>query len=82
MGLGACATVAVASSCSSDRTPSLGTSVCHGGGPEKQKGKKKMTVGCLFRHKAQRHRVTFSPPLAPLSRSDGRSQHLSDHAVH
>ena len=36
--LGSCVSVAVAQagSCSSDSTPSLGTSVCCGGGPKKQ----------------------------------------------
>ena len=32
--------VAEASSCSSDLTPSLGTSMCSGSGPKKQKEKK------------------------------------------
>ena len=33
--------VAVAGSCSSDSTPSLGTSICHRCGPKKTKKKKK-----------------------------------------
>ena len=33
--------MAVAGSCSSDLIPSLGTSICRGCGPEKQKAKKK-----------------------------------------
>ena len=32
--------VTVAGSCRSDLTPSLGTSVCHGCGPKKQKKKR------------------------------------------
>ena len=32
--------VAYAGSCSSDSTPSLGTSICPGGGPKKEKKKK------------------------------------------
>ena len=41
LGSGTAVTVAVASSCSSDLTSSLGTSICHGGSPKKQKKKKK-----------------------------------------
>ena len=43
--LGSCMAVAVvqAGSCSSDSTPSLGTSVCHGCGPKKIKKKKEDT---------------------------------------
>ena len=39
MGLRSCIAMAVmqASSCSSDSTPSLGTSMCHGCGPKKKK---------------------------------------------
>ena len=41
MPLGSCIAVAVgeASKCSSDSTPSLGTSICHGCGPKKSKTK-------------------------------------------
>ena len=43
MQLGSCIAVAVvqAGSCSSDLTPSLGTSIGHGYGPKKKKKKKK-----------------------------------------
>ena len=41
MGSGIAVVVAQASSCSSDSTPSLGTSMCHGCGPKKQKKEKK-----------------------------------------
>ena len=34
--------VAKASSCSSDSNPSLGTSICHRGGPKSKKEKKKL----------------------------------------
>ena len=46
MRLGSCMTVAVAQSgsCSSDLTPSLGTSICLGWGPKKEKKKKKITM--------------------------------------
>ena len=36
--------VVEASSCSSEWTPSLGTSICHGCGPEKKKEKKSLSV--------------------------------------
>ena len=39
--------VAVASSCSSDSTPGLGTSMCRGCGPKKQ-NKKKLLVYSLY----------------------------------
>ena len=41
--LGSCVAVAVVEACnySSDWTPSLETSICHGCGPKRQKGKKK-----------------------------------------
>ena len=38
-----------ASSCSSNSTPSLGTSICHRGGPKKQKLKKKKNKGKITR---------------------------------
>ena len=37
MQLRSCIAVAVAGSCSSNSTPSLGISMCHGCGPKKQK---------------------------------------------
>ena len=40
LGSGVAVAVAQASSCSSDLTPSLGNSMCHGCGPKKQKKKK------------------------------------------
>ena len=45
-GLGSCIAVAVvqASGCSSDSTPSLGTSICSGCGPKKQKKEKQLTT--------------------------------------
>ena len=44
MGSGIAVVVVQASSCSSDSTPSLGTSVCHGHSPKKQKKKKLKTL--------------------------------------
>ena len=42
LGSGVAVAVMQAGSCSSHSTPSLGTSVCHGCGPKKQRKKKKM----------------------------------------
>ena len=41
LGSGVAVAVVQAGSCSSDWTPSLGNSLCHGCGPEKTKSKKK-----------------------------------------
>ena len=41
MGLGSGVSVAVAGSCSSDSTPSLGSFICHGCSPKKTKKKRK-----------------------------------------
>ena len=40
LGSGVAVAVAWGSSCSSDLTPSLGTSICHRYGPKKEKHKK------------------------------------------
>ena len=42
VGSGVAVAVAVAGSCSSDWTPSLGTSICYGCGPKKKKKKKRI----------------------------------------
>ena len=44
-GMAVAVAVAVAGSCSSNWTPSLGTSICHGCGPKKKKKKKKKMLG-------------------------------------
>ena len=41
LGSGVAVTVAQVNSCSSNQTPSLGTSICHGCGPKKTKDKEK-----------------------------------------
>ena len=44
LGSGIAAAVAVANSCSTDSTPSLGISICRGCGPKKKDRKKKNTL--------------------------------------
>ena len=44
LGSNPCVAVAVAGSCSSDSTCSLGTSICHGCGPKKKKKNLKFRV--------------------------------------
>jgi len=45
LGSGVAVAVAQAGSCSSDLTPSLGTSICHGCGPKKTEKKKETKRG-------------------------------------
>ena len=49
LGSGGVVAMAVASSCSSDSTPSLGTSICHRWGPKKQKTNKKPKTKKIYK---------------------------------
>ena len=51
LGLGSCDAVAVASSCSSDLTPSLGISICHTWGQERWEGREGRREGGRQRNK-------------------------------
>ena len=67
MGLRSCVAVAVASSYSSDLTPSLGTSLCHRCGPKKEKKKKLYDQINFWGHQSKLPLDRRIPSTAPMS---------------
>ena len=60
------AAVAQAGSCSSDSTPNLGTSICHGCGSKKPKKKKKKSM-CVYVRERERGRKREEKVLSEFS---------------
>ena len=63
MWLGSCIAVAVAGSCSSNLTPSLGTSICHGSGPRNGKRAKRLKKKKLNNNKHKNKMVAGIPAM-------------------
>ena len=66
--------VAQASSCSSDLTCSLGTSICHGRGPKKAKKKENKPYGCKTTKRDHPEMCELAPELC------GHSYKVATHA--
>ena len=84
-----CMAVVQTNSCSSNSTPSLGTSICHGCGPKKTKKKKVhiFNFSLLISNTITIHRCNpqepklyrvFSPTISELNQKSIREKHLQN----
>ena len=87
MWLGSGMAVAEAGSCSSDSTPSMGTSICHGCVPKKKKKKKKKTKLGLLKLDLICKQISFSMVITDRNGTNCREKnyasviHLDGHQI-